>query len=112
MSAPEAPAPGLGLYYLAIYIRGAKWSPEVTDFVRETQDRHLAYNDEMYRKGHYKLVGPFHQPHDSRWRGIILMKAESMEQASAFMDGDPAVQAGRLAYEISSLWLGKETVGD
>lgn len=112
MSAPEAPAPGLGLYYLAMYIRGPNWSPDVTDFVIETQEKHLAYNDSMYHKGHYKLVGPFQQPHDPRWRGIILMKAESMEQASEFMSGDPAVQAGRLSFEISSLWLGKETVGD
>ncbi len=110
MAVPEPPAPGLGLYYLVMYVKGETWSPEATEEVMATQTRHLAYNAEMAEKGVYKLVGPFEAPHDPRWRGLLLVKADSPEQACEIVDGDPAVQSGRLAYEISSIWLATESV--
>ena len=110
MSVPSAPAPGLELYFLVMYIKGPTWSPEVTEQVRATQQLHLAYNTEMADKGIYKLAGPFEQPHDARWRGLLLVKAESMEEAHAIVASDPAVQSGRLAFEISSVWLSTDSL--
>lgn len=112
MSAPEPPAPGLGLYYLGMFVKGAAWSPDVTDSVRETQAKHLAYNAAMYQKGVYKLVGPFHEPFHPEWRGMILIKADSMHDATDILNADPAVQTGRLAFELSAVWLSKASIGD
>ncbi|MBK9125617.1 MAG: hypothetical protein IPM16_21165 [Chloroflexi bacterium] len=104
MTAPTPPMPGMSLYFLAIYTKGPIWSPESTPQTEETQRAHLAYNGTLAENGTYKIVGPFYEPPDP-WRGMLLIKANSLDQARALVDGDPAVQSGRLRYEITGVWL-------
>jgi uncharacterized protein len=65
----------------------------------ELQSRHLAYLDEMRRRGHLVAAGPFaHQP-DESLRGICLYVTD-LETTRALAEDDPGVRAGRMAVDV------------
>ncbi|HET9952016.1 MAG TPA: inositol monophosphatase family protein [Candidatus Eisenbacteria bacterium] len=69
------------------------------------QKEHLAYNRRQKLAGRYVLVGPFADREDPR--GLIVMKAESIEAAREMMSADPAVRAGVLRVELRPWYAAK-----
>jgi uncharacterized protein YciI len=63
----------------------------------EIQKGHLAYITELHERGKLALAGPFGD--DKSPRGIVIYRANSLEEANGLAAGDPAVKAGRLAIE-------------
>jgi uncharacterized protein len=64
------------------------------------QEGHLANIGRLYNEGKIKVAGPFGDPGD--WRGIFIFDAETKEEVEKLLQTDPAIAAGRLAYEIKS----------
>jgi uncharacterized protein len=64
------------------------------------QEGHMANIGRLYNEGKIKVAGPFGDPGD--WRGIFIFDAETKEEVEKLLQTDPAIAAGRLAYEIKS----------
>ena len=70
----------------------------------ELQARDLAYRAELRRQGVLVVNGPLGEQSDESLRGLSIF-ACSLEEAARLSDGDPSVQAGRLAYEVMEWWM-------
>jgi uncharacterized protein YciI len=95
-------------YYLAFLLRGAKWTPASTPETEQIQKAHMAHIGEMARAGHLVAAGPFGD--NGELRGVFIFQVETMEQAKALTEADPAVKAGRLRMEIHQ-WMGPKGIG-
>ncbi|HEY7912841.1 MAG TPA: YciI family protein [Blastocatellia bacterium] len=108
----EPPASGddrsAARYYLAFLRRGAKWTPASTPETEQIQKAHMAHIGEMARAGHLVAAGPFGD--NGELRGIFIFQVETMEQAKALTEADPAVKAGRLRMDIHQ-WMGPKGIG-
>ena len=60
------------------------------------------------KQGKIIVAGPFGD--DSNWRGIFIFNAPTKEEVEELLKTDPAVAAGRLAYEIHPWWTAKNSV--
>jgi uncharacterized protein YciI len=89
-------------YYFAFLLRGPKWTPEQTPELARLQEAHLANIRRLAETGKLVVAGPFSD--GGPLRGVFVFKTETMEEAKALADIDPAVQAGRLALELHP-WL-------
>jgi uncharacterized protein len=68
------------------------------------QTRHLAYRAELTRQGLIVANGPFDEQSDVSMRGLSIFATDLVE-AARLSDGDPSVQAGRLAYDLMEWWV-------
>jgi uncharacterized protein YciI len=66
------------------------------------QDGHMANINRLYYEGKIKVAGPFGD--DGAWRGIFIFDCETKEEVETLLNTDPAIEAGRLAYEIHPWW--------
>ncbi len=66
------------------------------------QQGHLANITRLYNEGKIKVAGPFGD--DGAWRGIFIFDCETKEEVEKHLQSDPAIAAGRLAYEIHPWW--------
>jgi uncharacterized protein len=77
--------------------------PRATEFTEAEldalQERHLAYLDEMRRRGHMAAAGPFSDQPDESLRGICLYVTD-LEETRRLAEGDPSVRAGRLTVDV------------
>jgi uncharacterized protein len=62
------------------------------------QEGHMANISKLYYAGKLKVAGPFGD--DGDWRGIFIFDASTKEEVELLLKTDPAVEAGRLSYEI------------
>ncbi|HSL22045.1 MAG TPA: YciI family protein [Vicinamibacterales bacterium] len=76
--------------------RGPNRSQSKTE-AEELQKRHLAYMDALGKQGTLVMAGPFLE--DSEWRGVVVYRVPTLEDAKALAAGDPMVKAGRLIIE-------------
>ncbi|HUQ49834.1 MAG TPA: YciI family protein [Terriglobales bacterium] len=84
-----------------VLVRGpaAKITPPVHTLEQrqEIQKGHLAYLGETHKQGKLVMAGPFME--DGDWRGIVVYRVASVDEAQKIAADDPAVKAGRLALE-------------
>ncbi|MFT3681201.1 MAG: YciI family protein [Ferruginibacter sp.] len=66
--------------------------------VAKLQAGHMANIERLYYEGKLKVAGPFGD--NGNWRGIFIFDCETKEEVQNLLDTDPAIAAGRLAYEI------------
>jgi uncharacterized protein len=64
------------------------------------QREHLAHHDALRASGHVVTNGPVTDQADPSLRGLTFYRTGSLEQARKFAEADPAVQAGRLTFDI------------
>ena len=62
------------------------------------QDGHMANIRRLYADGKLKVAGPFGD--EGIWRGIFIFDCETKEEVEQLLNTDPAIAAGRLAYEL------------
>ena len=89
---------GTTTVYLAILVRGAKWTPGQTPETEAIQKAHLANIGRLAEMKKLVVAGPFGD--DGTLRGIFVFRVASLEEARTLAETDPAVKAGRLALQI------------
>jgi uncharacterized protein YciI len=95
-------------YYFCLLLRGDKAQSFSKEELEKIQAGHMANINKYADLGKIVVAGPFGD--DTDRRGILIMDVETMEEAEAIVKEDPAVQAGRLTYEIHPWWTAKGTV--
>jgi uncharacterized protein YciI len=87
--------------------RGAQFVEDATEAESAAMRRHFAYLKRALDDGRLVLAGP---ATDGRFPGIVVFEAE--DEARAFMENDPSVQAGVMLAELHpfrvSLLRGRE----
>ena len=53
--------------------------------------------------------GPFDEQSDDSYRGMSIFACDPAE-AARLSDGDPSVQAGRLAYDVMEWWVAADSL--
>ncbi|MBA4317759.1 MAG: hypothetical protein C0412_05105 [Flavobacterium sp.] len=67
------------------------------DEAKKIQDGHMANFNKLIEDGKALCGGPFV---DAKGGGMLILNVKTAEEAKKLCDNDPAVIAGRLAYEI------------
>jgi uncharacterized protein YciI len=95
--APEMPLM-LSSYVFGLLVRGSKWTKEQTPQSNKIQEGHMANINRLAEAGKLVLAGPFYGDGDRR--GVFIFKVDSLAEAQALTNTDPAVMAGRLKIEL------------
>ena len=66
------------------------------------QEGHITNINRLYNDGKLKVAGPFGD--DGNWKGIFIFDCETKEELETLLNTDPAIAAGRLAYDIHPWW--------
>jgi uncharacterized protein YciI len=94
-------APKMKQYFFVMLTKGPNRSQDSTT-AANLQKGHMDNLGNMAKKGKLLVAGPFGD--DGDWRGIFILDCATKEEAEALVKADPAVQAGRLGYEIRPWW--------
>lgn len=89
-------------YYFCMLERGDNRDTLTADESAKIQAGHLAHLNKLGEDGKICLAGPFENGDD--WRGIVVYKVPSLEEAQKLAHEDPAVIAGRLKVRIVPWW--------
>ena len=81
-------------YVFGLLVRGPKSTREQTEETKKIQEGHMANINRLAETGKLVLAGPFVDGGDRR--GVFIFKVDSLSEAQALTDTDPAVIAGRL----------------
>ena len=81
-------------YVFGLLVRGPKSTGEQTEETKKIQEGHMANINRLAETGKLVLAGPFVDGGDRR--GVFIFKVDSLGEAQALTDTDPAVIAGRL----------------
>ena len=94
-------APKMKQYFFVMLTKGSNRSQDSTT-AANLQKGHMDNMGKMAKEGKLLVAGPFGD--DGEWRGIFILDCATKEEAEALVKADPAVQAGRLGYEIRPWW--------
>lgn len=89
-------------YFVAFLVAGPKFAPGSPDHAK-LMPRHLAFSRKMISEKRLLLAGPFTD--EGRIFGFAVVAASSVREAKAWMEQDPAVQAGSFDHEIHQAML-------
>jgi len=91
--------------YTLVLLRRPADAPEMSDAELDAlQAQHLAYRAKLRRRGLLVVNGPLGEQSDVAMRGLSIF-ACGIDEAKRLSDGDPSVQAGRLAYDAMEWWV-------
>jgi len=97
-------------YYMVFLRRGPAWTPESTPETKAIFEGHMANIKRLAAEGKLVIAGPFlEQTGKGSLAGLFIFRVETVDETKALVETDPAVKAGRLAYEIVP-WLGPKTL--
>ncbi|PWJ39375.1 YciI family protein [Sediminitomix flava] len=65
----------------------------------ELQKAHMLNIERMAEEGKLVMAGPFYE-NDQELQGLYLFNVETIEEAKALTETDPAIKAGRLKMEL------------
>jgi uncharacterized protein YciI len=87
--------------YVLVYLKSGPHSGEGTREQRQEIFRgHMSNMQALAENGKLVIAGPFDAPRDTRWRGIFVLTAGTVEEAEAITATDPGVKAGEFATEM------------
>ena len=95
-------------YVFGLLVRGPKWTAAETDETKRLQAGHMANIKRLAEAGKLVLAGPFFDGGERR--GVFIFKVDTLEEAQALTETDPAVKAGRLKIELHRWAVPKGTL--
>ena len=96
-------------YYFVMLKKGPKREAQKdTAVINTIQAGHMANMRRLAGLGKLVVAGPFDD--DSDWQGIFIFDCNTEAEVAALLATDPAIAAGRLAYEIHPWWTQQGTV--
>src|SRR6266568_5517497 len=90
-------------YFLGFLIKGERWNDTEGEQAARLMPLHLAFLREQMESQRYLLAGPVLD--QGRLAGVMIIDAQTAEDAKALASLDPAVKAGRLAVEVYPTFL-------
>jgi len=108
-SAPEIPS-NMTTYYFGVLMRGPSFSREESPERTKTQEGHMAHLNAMWKAGKLVLAGPLGD--DGDWRGVLIYRTKTLEEAQRLANDDPAVKAGRLVVTMHPWWVQRGILPD
>lgn len=91
-------------YYLDMLLLKDKPDAALPEAERaQWKQKHLAFIRSQVEAGKFVLVGPLTE--ENRLRGIVVIKADSLEEAQRSASADPLVQSGQLVVEVHPILL-------
>lgn len=94
---------GMRKYVMAFLLRGDKVSEFTPEQRSEIQAGHMANIGKMADMGKLIVAGPFFGNDDMR--GIYIFDVQTIEEAKALTETDPAIKAGVLKMDLKE-WYG------
>lgn len=94
---------GMKKYVMAFLLRGDRVSEYTPDQRQEIQAGHMANIGKLAGLGKLVLAGPFFG--NEELRGIYIFDVQSIEEAKALTETDPAIQKGVLKMDLKE-WYG------
>lgn len=95
---------GMKTYVMAFLKEGPNRNLDSAEAVK-LQMGHMENINRMAEDGKLILAGPFYGNPESDLRGIYIFDVETIEEAEALTNTDPAIQAGSLVMDLQ-LWYG------
>ena len=96
--------------YTMVLLRRPPDAPQMSDDDLDAlQARHLAYRAGLKKRGVLVANGPLGEQSDESMRGLSIYACD-LAEAARLSDGDPSVQAGRLAYDLFEWWVAAGTL--
>jgi uncharacterized protein YciI len=96
--------------YTLVLLRRPPDAPDLPEAELDAlQARHLAYRAGLRRDGVLVVNGPLGEQSDLAMRGLSIFACD-IDEARRLSDGDPSVQAGRLAYDVMEWWVAAGTL--
>jgi uncharacterized protein len=89
-------------YFIVFLMKGTTWTADETAELKLLQEAHLEYLYRLGQSGVLVLNGPLTD--NGQVRGLSVYKTETLEQARALAEADPAVRASRFSVEVHP-WL-------
>jgi uncharacterized protein YciI len=97
--------PNIKQYYF-VMLKRAPDRIELDSLERaKIQEGHMANIHKMAEEGKLQIAGPFGD--DGEWRGIFIFDVQTEAEVKDLLKNDPAIQSGRLIYEIHPWWSDK-----
>ena len=98
----KSETPTLKQYYFVMLVKGPRRDNIDSLSLAKIQEGHMANINKMSESGKLQIAGPFGD--DGNWRGIFIFDVATEEEVKELLKDDPAIQSGRLAYEIHPWW--------
>jgi uncharacterized protein len=98
----KSETPKLKQYFFVMLVKGPHRDEMDSLNLAKIQEGHMANINKMAESGKLQIAGPFGD--DGNWRGIFIFGAATEEEVIELIKNDPAIQSGRLAYEIHPWW--------
>ncbi len=97
-------------YYFGVLVKGPKWTAEASPERAKIQEGHIAHLTAMWKAGKLVLAGPLGD--DGDWRGVLIYRTKTLEEAQTLANDVPAVKAGRLAVTMHPWWVERGILPD
>jgi uncharacterized protein YciI len=99
--------PALEPYTLVLLVKGDRaGEPADDDTLDELQDAHVAYVRSLVERGKIAVCGPLAAEPGADLKGVAVFRT-TVDEARELARRDPAVQAGRLAFQAVTWWAEK-----
>lgn len=89
--------------YVMAFLHAGPSTDQDSETLAAIQRGHMDHIRQMAREGHLVMAGPFLD--GGELRGIFVFAVDTVEEARALTEADPAVQSGRLVMELKP-WYG------
>ena len=97
----DEPPAEMKQYFFVMLMKGPNRGQDSVT-VSKLQEGHMANINRMAKEGKLVMAGPFGD--NGNWRGLFIFDMKTMEDVKKEVDQDPAIQAGRMIYEIHPWW--------
>lgn len=90
-------------YFVGLLRKGERWNDIEGEEAYDLMARHLAFLREQVEAARYLLAGPI--TGDESLVGLLIIAANSAEEARSVATADPGVKSGRLTVEVHPAFL-------